>query len=138
MKGMCKITEWSLRDETQHVETMTEIFLQHCKENPQIVTDEFKKQVYQVFRHAVTAEDKFIDLVFEMGNPKGLTKEEVKQYIRYIADRRLVQLGFKPNWQVLENPLPWLAWVLNEGHTNFFEQRVSEYSVTGLRGDWGW
>ncbi len=138
MKGMCKITEWSLRDETQHVEVMTEIFLQHCKENPQIINDDFKKQVYGIFRDAVHAEDKFIDLVFEMGNPKGITKEEVKQYIRFIADRRLTQLGFKPNWQVKENPLPWLSWVLNEGHTNFFEQRVSEYSVSGMKGEWGW
>jgi hypothetical protein len=68
-----------------------------------------------------------------MGNPEGLTKEDIKQYIRYIADRRLIQLGFKPNWRIKENPLPWLSWVLNEGHTNFFEQRVSEYSVEGLK-----
>lgn len=138
MKGMCKITEWSLRDETQHVETMAEIFLLHCKENPEIVTDAFKQKVYQIFRDAVKAEDRFIDLVFEMGNPKDLTKEQVKDYIRYIADRRLTQLGFKTNWDIAENPLPWLSWVLNEGHTNFFEQRVSEYSVGGLSGDWGW
>lgn len=138
MKGMCKINEWSLREESQHVEGMAEMFIIHCKENPHIVTDDFKKKVYDVFREAVKAEDRFLDLVFEMGGPQGLTKEEVKRYIRYIADRRLVQLGFKPNWQIEENPLPWLAWVLNEGHTNFFEQRVSEYSVAGLEGEWGW
>lgn len=138
MKGMCKINEWSLREETQHVEGMAEMFVIHCKENPEIVTDEFKAQVYQIFRDAVKAEDKFINLVFEMGNPEGLTKEDIKRYIRYIADRRLIQLGFKPNWSIKENPLPWLSWVLNEGHTNFFEQRVSEYSVDGLKGEWGW
>lgn len=138
MKGMCKINEWSLKEESHHVETMSEFFLLHCKENPQIVNDVFKQKVYQIFRDAVRAEDKFINLVFEMGNPKDLTKEQVKEYIRYIADRRLTQLGFKPNWNIKENPLPWLSWVLNEGHTNFLEQRVSEYSVGGLHGAWGW
>jgi ribonucleoside-diphosphate reductase beta chain len=77
-------------------------------------------------------------LAFEMGAPKGLTKEEVKQYIRYIADRRLIQMGFKSNFDVRENPLPWVAELLAEGHTNFFEQRVSEYSVVGMVDDWGW
>lgn len=138
MKGMCKITEWSLRDESQHVNGGTQLFLEFCKEHPRIVTDEFKQEIYQMYRNAVKLEDKFIDLVFEMGGTEGLTKEEVKQYVRYIADRRLVGLGLKPNWNVGKNPLPWLDWVLAEGHTNFFEQRVSEYSVAGLKGDWGW
>lgn len=138
MKGMCKINEWSLKEETQHVEGMAEMFTIHCKENPRIVTDEFKTKVYDIFREAIHAEDKFLDLVFEMGAPEDLSKEDVKKYIRYVADRRLVQLGFKPNWQIKENPLPWLSWVLNEGHTNFFEQRVADYSVAGLTGDWGW
>lgn len=138
MKGMCKITEWSLRDETQHVEGMAKLFLQFCKENKEVINDGMKKEIYEMFRRAVKLEEKFIDLVFEMGDPEGLTKEEVKKYIRYIADRRLNQLGMKANWHIKENPLPWLDWVLAEGHTNFFEQRVSEYNVAGLKGDWGW
>lgn len=138
MKGMCKITEWSLRDETQHVDGMAQLFKKYCRQNKEVVTDGLKKKVYQMYRNAVELEEKFIDLVFEMGGTEGLAKEEVKQYIRYIADRRLNQLGMKANWGVKENPLPWLDWVLREGHTNFFEQRVSEYNVAGLEGDWGW
>lgn len=138
MLGMCKITEWSLRDESQHVSGMARLFTEYCRENPQVVTDEFKTSVYEMYRQAIAAEDKFLDLVYEMGEPENLTKNEVKQYIRYVADRRLTQLGFKPNWEVEENPLPWLDWVLAEGHSNFFEQRVSEYSVAGMTGDWGW
>lgn len=117
---------------------MSQLFLQYCKENPQVVTDDLKTSIYDLYRQAVAAEDKFLDLVYEMGEPEGLSKEEVKTYIRYIADRRLVQLGMKPNWDIEENPLPWLDWVLAEGQTNFFEQRVSEYSVAGMSGDWGW
>lgn len=138
MKGMCKITEWSLRDETQHVEGMSQLFTEYCKEHPRIVNDEFKKKVYEMYRTAVALEDKFIKLVFKLGDVEGLTEQEVKKYIRFVADRRLNQLGFKANWHVKENPLPWLDWVLAEGHTNFFEQRVSEYSVAGLKGEWGW
>jgi glutaredoxin 3 len=138
MVGMCKIVEWSIRDETQHVDGMSRLFREYCNENPEVLTDTFKASVYEMFRLAIELEDKFIDLAFEMGAPKGLTKEEVKQYIRYIADRRLIQMGFKSNFDVRENPLPWVAELLAEGHTNFFEQRVSEYSVVGMVDDWGW
>jgi len=70
---------------------------------------------------------------------EGVTKEEIKTYIRYITDRRLIQLGLKPNFKQKENPLPWLEWVLNGvSHDNFFEKRVTEYSVNGMDGDWGW
>ena len=86
---------------------------------------------------SVELEDKFIDLAYDMGTIEGLAKEEVKQYIRYITDRRLLQLGLKPNFKVKENPLPWLEWILNGAdHTNFFENRVTEYEVAGLTGDW--
>lgn len=138
MLGMCKIAEWSLRDETQHVSGAAELFLQFCKENKEVVNDDLKRAIYEMYRTAIKLEDKFIDLVFEMGGTEGLEKEEVKKYIRYIADRRLNQLGLKANWHIKENPLPWLDWVLADGHTNFFEQRVSEYNVAGLEGDWGW
>lgn len=138
MKGLVKISEWSLRDESQHVEGMSKLFRTYCVENPAIVNDYFKQNIYQMFRDAVRLEDKFIDLVYEMGEPEGLTKEEVKEYIRYIANRRLTMLGLKPNWEnVSKNPLPWLDWILKEGHTNFFEQRVSEYNASGMQGSWG-
>lgn len=138
MLGMCKVAEWSLRDETQHVEGMSKLFRTYCQENPSIVTDDFKLGIYEMYRNAVELEDKFIDLAFEMGEVKGLTPKDMKQYIRYVADRRLIQIGMKPNFRVKDNPLPWLSWVLAEGHTNFFEQTVSDYSASGLSGDWEW
>ena len=85
----------------------------------------------------VKLEDKFIELAYEMGEIQGLTMEEVKTYIRYITDRRLLQLGLKTNFKVKNNPLPWLEWILNGAdHTNFFENRVTEYEVAGLTGSW--
>ena len=85
----------------------------------------------------VKLEDKFIELAYEMGDIEGLSKDEVKTYIRYITDRRLLQLGLKTNFKVKNNPLPWLEWILNGAdHTNFFENRVTEYEVAGLTGSW--
>jgi ribonucleoside-diphosphate reductase beta chain len=82
-------------------------------------------------------EDAFIDLAFEMGNIEGLTSREVKRYIRYIADRRLSQLGLKDIYMIDVNPLPWLDEILNGvEHTNFFENRVTEYSKASTIGTW--
>ena len=137
MKGMGKVVEWSIRDESMHVEGNSKLFKTFCKEHPRIVDDEFKADIYEISRQIVKLEDKFVDLAYKMGNIEGLLQEEVKQYIRYITDRRLLQLGMKPNFKVKENPLPWLEWVLNGAdHTNFFENRVTEYEVAGMQGDW--
>jgi ribonucleotide reductase beta subunit family protein with ferritin-like domain/glutaredoxin len=139
MKGMCKVVEWSIRDETMHVDGMTQLFRGFCEEHPKIVTDEFKLAIYSLLRQSVELEDKFIELAYDNVNEiDQLSKEDVKLYIRHIADRRLLQLGFKPNFKVKDNPLPWLDWVLNApDHTNFFENRVTEYEVGSLKGVWG-
>jgi len=135
MKGMCQIVTWSIRDETHHVESMIKLFKTLIKENPKVWTDKFKKTIYQTARDMVELEDKFIDLAFEMGGIRGLTSDEVKKYIRYIADRRLLQLSLKPNYGVKDNPLGWLDWVLNGvEHANFFENRATEYNKGATTG----
>lgn len=139
MRGMCEIVEWSIRDETMHTEGMVKLFRTFCDEHPRIVTDDFKKSVYDMFRTGVALEDKVIDNAYEMGLVEGLDASEVKQYIRYLADRRLIQLGLKGNWKVKENPLSWLDWVINgASHKNFFEGTVTDYNADGMEGDWGW
>ena len=137
MKGMCTIVEFSIRDESMHVEAMTKLFREFIQEHVWIWTDEFKKELYTICREMVDLEDHFIDLAFEQGGIQGLTPDEVKQYIRYIADRRLLQLGLKPNYGVKENPLEWLDWILNGvSHDNFFEKRSTEYAKAGtLKGE---
>src|SRR5210317_1181311 len=127
MKGMCQIVTWSIRDESHHVDNMIKLFHALIDENKHIWNDEFKKTLYDVARDMVSLEDKFIDLAFEQGGVEGIEPNQIKQYIRHIADRRLLQLGLKPNFAVKDNPLPWLDWVLNgEEHTNFFENRATE------------
>ncbi len=137
MKGMGKVVEWSIRDESMHVEGNSKLFRTFCSEHPKLINDDFKLEIYQMARDIVKLEDKFIDLAYKMGDAEGLESSEVKKYIRYITDRRLLQLGLKTNFKVKENPLPWLEWVLNGAdHTNFFENRVTEYEVAGLTGSW--
>lgn len=139
MKGMCTIVEWSVRDETLHVEYMSKLFRTFCEEHPRIVNDTFKRQIYEMYKTAVSLEDEVIDLAYLMGNPEGLTKEMMKEYIRFIADRRLIQLGLKPIYGVKDNPLPWLDWVLNgDTMSNFFEKRVTDYNQDGMSGEWSW
>ena len=139
MKGMCTIVEWSVRDETIHVQYMSKLFRTFCEEHPRVVNNEFKKAIYEMYKTAVKLEDKVIDLAYEVGPVEGLTADEMKQYIRYIADRRLIQLGLKPNYGVKDNPLPWLDWVLNgDTMSNFFEKRVTDYNASGMDGEWGW
>tara|TARA_A100000172_G_scaffold38032_1_gene23202 strand:- start:6123 stop:7067 length:945 start_codon:yes stop_codon:yes gene_type:complete len=137
MKGMGQIITYSIRDESLHVEAMTKLFREFIQENIDIWTDPFKKEIYRACRQMVDLEDRFLDLVFEQGDITGLTKEEMKQYIRYIADRRLLQLGLKPNYGVKDNPLNWLDDVLGVEHQNFFEGRATTYMKAGLRGDVG-
>ena len=140
MKGMGTIVEWSIRDETMHVQGNAKLFREFTDEHPRIVNDELKSKIYEMATNSVKLEDKFIKLAYKnAGVIEGLSEEEVKQYIRHIADRRLLQLGMKPKFKVKDNPLPWLDWVLNgASHDNFFEKRVTEYSVNGMEGDWGW
>lgn len=137
--GLSKINEWSIKDESLHVEGMIKLFQEFVTEHPRVVTDDLKAEIYEMVRAAIKLEDKFVDLAFAMGDVQGLTKDEVKQYLRYIADRRLIQLGLKGNYKVKENPLPWLDWIISADNvTNFFEQRVADYSASGMTGSWGW
>jgi len=137
MKGMGQIVTWSVRDETLHCNSMIRIFKEFIKENPEIWTPKLKKELYEACRIIVDHEDAFIDLAFEMGPMEGLTSQEVKDYIRFIANRRLVQLGLEPIYDVKKNPLTWLDTMLNAvEHMNFFEGRATEYSKASTKGTW--
>lgn len=137
MKGMGQIVSWSVRDESLHCESIIKLFRTFISENPEIWNEDFQRELYKTCETIVSHEDAFIDLAFEMGPIEGLTAEEVKVYIRYIADRRLAQLGLQPIYRIAENPLSWLDSQLNAlEHTNFFENRATEYSKAATEGSW--
>ena len=136
MKGMGQIIAWSISDETLHAESMIKLFREFISENKHIWTDQLKSEIYTIATKMVELEDKFVDLAFAMGEMERLTKDEVKQYIRYIADRRLIMLGLKGIFKVKKNPLEWVDGMLGVTHSNFFEQKVTDYAKGALTGDW--
>jgi ribonucleoside-diphosphate reductase beta chain len=137
MKGMGQIVSWSVRDETLHCLSVIRLFRTFVQENPEIWTEALQQELYETCRTIVSHEDAFIDLAFELGEVEGLNAAQVKNYIRYIADRRLMQLGMEPIFHVESNPLPWLDDMLNAvEHANFFENRSTEYSRASTGGTW--
>jgi ribonucleoside-diphosphate reductase beta chain len=137
MKGMGQIVSWSVRDETLHTQSIIRLFRTFVAENAAIWTQELRHELYRACETIVTHEDAFIDLAFEMDRIEGLSAAEVKRYIRFIADRRLTQLGLEPIYRIEGHPLPWLDAILNGvEHTNFFENRSTEYSRAATQGTW--
>ncbi|NQV54214.1 MAG: ribonucleotide-diphosphate reductase subunit beta [Rhodospirillales bacterium] len=137
MKGMGQIVTWSVRDESLHSASIIKLFRTFVSENPEIWTEQFQRDLYKACETIVTHEDAFVDLAFELGAVEGLTSEDIKLYIRFIADRRLAQLGLQPMYRIQEHPLPWLDTMLNAvEHANFFENRATEYSKAATQGTW--
>jgi len=137
MKGMGQIVTWSVRDETLHTESAIKLFRTFVSENPEVLTPELEKDIYNACETVISHEDAFINLAFELGGVKGLEANQVKDYIRYIADLRLTQLGMEKLFNIKEHPLPWMVEMLGGvEHTNFFEGRATEYSRASTKGSW--
>jgi len=137
LKGVGQILAWSINDESIHAEAMIKVFRQYALENKtKIWNDQTKKNIYNIAKEMVAIEDNFIDLAFGINQAERLTKEEVKDYIRFIANKRLEAMGMKKIFDIKENPLPWVEAMLGASHTNFFEQKVSDYAKGALSGSW--
>lgn len=137
MRGMCQIVAFSVKDETLHTESIIKLFHTFIKENSEINTLSLQNKIIKMAGEIISLEDAFIDLAFSQGELEDLTKEQVKQYIRYICNLRLEQLDIPPLFDIKKNPLPWLDEMLNGVEfTNFFDNRVTEYSKSSTKGEW--
>jgi ribonucleoside-diphosphate reductase beta chain len=147
MNGMGQIVSWSVRDESLHCEGITKLY--HAwNEETGAVTKTVRDDITDVARTMVSLEEGFVDLAFSLGDVQGMTPDDIKTYVRYIADWRLTQLKLSPVFgnfeetesgyrQLKPHPLPWLVEILNGvEHANFFEQRATEYSKGATRGSW--
>ena len=137
MKGMGQIVSWSVRDESLHCEGMIKLYHAFAKETGAL-SKSVAEDIVENCRTVVGLEDCFIDLAFEAGEVQGMTPEDIKAYIRFIANWRLRQLDLPELFSgVKENPLPWLqSMVSGVEHANFFEARATEYSKAATRGQW--
>lgn len=137
MKGVGQIVSWSVRDESLHCDGIIRLHHTLALESggrKKSVEDD----IMDVFATQVRLEDAFVDLAFELGPVEGLTPEDMKHYIRHIADWRLSQLRLPPLFGVGEDPVStWLRPILSGvEHANFFETRATEYSKSATRGSW--
>lgn len=136
LKGVGQIVTWSIRDESLHSKGVCHLFRDFIAEHRDLWTLDFRNSLYHACEEMVRLEDDFIDTCFAMGPVPGLAPEQVKQYIRYIADRRLHDLGLDARYHVT-NPLEWLDMMVNaKEHTNFFENRATEYAKGSVLEDW--
>ena len=140
LPGMVSVNRWSIIDESMHIEGLTAIFRQFITEHPSIVNDEFKKVIYETARTVVKLEDEFIDLCYSVIDDKTkenvLNQSELKQYIRFVCDYRMQQMGLKAQFDVTTNPFPWIDDMTGNVFGNFFEVTVTEYSKGNLSGEW--
>lgn len=137
MKGVGQIVSWSIRDESLHSTAVCRLFRDLVSENKHIWTNDLQQTLLSACRDMVALEDAFVDACFAQGEVPGLKPEHVKQYVRYTADRKLNDLGLDAMYNVT-NPLTWLDVMVNaKEHTNFFENRATEYSKGGIIEDWG-
>ena len=137
LKGMGQIVSWSVKDEGAHVDAVIRLYHTLLEETPEIDRNVLDQDVIGACHDIVRNEDAFIDLAFEMGAVEGLTPDEVKRYIRFIANVRMRQLNLPEQFDVPENPLPWIDHMINAvEHANFFEQRSIEYSKAATSGAW--
>ena len=140
LKKMGQIIQWSIADETHHTNSMIQLYLTLVQENQKYIRlNVLKDRVYWTANKIVELEDAFIDLAFTFGDMRDLTANDVKLYIRYITDKRLVTMGYEELYHIRYNPLEWVEDILNAPtHTNFFENKPTDYAKASLSGDWPW
>lgn len=139
LNGTGQIITWSMRDETLHVETMSILFRTYIEENPGIISDSFVEEINECAREMVALEEAFINLVFKDGDLEEMKASDIKEYVRFVANHRLQQFGFKPIFKEMTNPLSWMGEKIGLlEHTNFFESKVVDYSKGTLEGDFSW
>ena len=139
MKGTGQIVEWSVRDESLHSKAGCWIFRTLVSENPELDNSEMIKGIYEACETSVNLEFNFIDKAFEMGDIEGLSKEQLKNFIKARANEKLNELGYSPLYNDVEpNMLRQMEWFnhLTSGktHQDFFANRVTDYSKSTA--DW--
>jgi ribonucleoside-diphosphate reductase beta chain len=127
LPGIGTMFRYTLRDESNHIELFRRLLLELAAENPGLMSDDFREELRELMREAVALEQRFVADCLPVEGV-GLSQEDFAQYIDYIADRRLEGIGLEPLCPGIENPLPWLAELMDvRKEQNFFEGRVTEY-----------
>lgn len=126
MTGIGEQFQYILRDETVHLNFGIDLINGIKEENPNLWTFEFQNQIIRKIKHAVELEIAYAQDCLPTGI-LGLTSSMFREYVQYIADRRLERIGLKVIYRS-KNPFPWMSETMDLGkEKNFFETRVTEY-----------
>jgi len=127
MTGIGEQFQYILRDETIHLNFGIDLINGIKQENPKIWTPEFQAHIIQLIDKAVDLEIKYAEDCLPRGI-LGLTAPMFREYVQFIANRRLERIGLEPQYKGVRNPFPWMSETIDLGkEKNFFETRVTEY-----------
>lgn len=135
MVGVGEQFQYTLRDESIHLAFGSDLINTIVAENPEIWTEDFKRDITAKVKKAVDLENAYTEDALPSGGIVGINKDLIKQYLEYIADRRLERIGLDTVYGTA-NPFPWMSEIIDlNKEKNFFETRVTEYKVAGSL-DW--
>jgi ribonucleoside-diphosphate reductase beta chain len=134
LQGLATGTNWVFRDESAHIDFALEVINTVRRERPHLFDADYEAQAKQMIRDAVECEALFAEDTLG-GGISGMSIPAMRQYLQYIADRRLVSLGIQPIYGS-KNPFDFMELQDVQELTNFFERRVSSYQ-TAISGEVG-
>ena len=131
MTGTSEQFQYILRDESMHLNFGIDMINQIKLENPQLWTDEMKEQATQMILQATALEIEYARDTMPRG-VLGMNAAMMEEYLQFIANRRLIQIGLPEQFTGVENPFPWMSEIMDlRKEKNFFETRVIEYQTGG-------
>ncbi|KAF0205726.1 MAG: ribonucleoside-diphosphate reductase beta [Gallionellaceae bacterium] len=131
MTGAAEQYQYILRDESMHLNFGVDVINQIKLENPHLWTPAFREEVRGLIQKGVELEYRYAEDTMPRG-VLGLNAGMFKEYLRFIANRRCLQIGVDVLYQGASNPFPWMAEMIDlKKEKNFFETRVTEYQTGG-------
>jgi ribonucleoside-diphosphate reductase beta chain len=127
LDGLASGTNWVFRDESCHMNFAFEVIKIAREEEPELFNQQMIDMVISMIDEAVECEFAFAQDVLDLG-VAGLSMKDMRQYLEYIADQRLMTLNIPPKYGA-KNPFPFMELQDVQELTNFFERRVSAYQV---------
>ncbi|MCZ6830595.1 MAG: ribonucleotide-diphosphate reductase subunit beta [Gammaproteobacteria bacterium] len=131
MTGVAEQFQYILRDESMHLNFGIDVINQIKLENPQLWTQEFKQEAVQMILEGTQLEIEYARDTMPRG-VLGMNAPMMEEYLQFIANRRLSQLGLPEQFAGAQNPFPWMSEIMDlRKEKNFFETRVIEYQTGG-------
>ena len=131
MTGVAEQFQYILRDESMHLNFGIDVINQIKLENPRLWTEKFKEEVTQMILEGTALEIEYARDTMPRG-VLGMNAAMMEEYLHFIANRRLTQLGLSEQFPGAQNPFPWMSEIMDlRKEKNFFETRVIEYQTGG-------